>query len=346
MQLCLSNLSVTRLLRRVAAGGGTIAAIESTYQQLFSGQRVDQIDNVALDNFASSVGQIMSVNVQTTANGGVWETQSAEHVLPAGVSVRAAVEDSLGNARNFLIADGVEPAITAVVTPTASRLYAGQSLSALPDFATHTQPENFTIHGAPAQASEVAILYTGDAQDAQTSLLEGQSGGYTVVVSNGSVQQQFEVPPVSVEYALRVTVADAQLELDMNALLSVDTDALIRFTAPSPYDAYDVGFGVGVGRYNRTLASLGPAQIFAPAISGGTAPGAVLTAINGLYHGDGDGGDIQHTGQWHDESGAIPGETGAILTGTQTGKTYSYVETLSDANGTRVYVSNQLTIGE
>lgn len=345
MQLGSSTLSLTNILTVGRTSETQISALGPTGAALFSGQIAGTISTAQPAYYMSTGGDIASTVVQTSLDGMIWSTQGETDTLPAGMAVRVVVTDTIGTIRYFAITSAVEPAISAVTEPNGAPLLAGQSVSDMAGFAAFTAPENFLIRGVPATAQEVTITFDGDAQDAGTALQEGQTAGYRVTVNDGDSPRDYVVAPVTVGYALKVTVTGHQLEIDVTDLLPADTDVLVQFNAPSQLSTYDIGLGTGVGRFNASLAAAGPAQIFAPQIAADLDPPEMLTATHGLYHGTGPGGDITQTGQWHDANGPIAGAVGLAFNTPLAGETYRYVETLSDANGTQVYSSNILTIG-
>lgn len=344
MQLGLSQLSLTgsTIMGGIAAGG--IVALQNTLQTLYAGQMPEDVSAATPAFFSSEAGSIAFVEVQILSTDSDWASSAAGQGFDIAQSVRLWVGDTAGNTRAFTVDTDVEEAIRATLSPKSPALYAGQSLSDLADFSAVTSPQNFTIKGAPAQVDQLVLTYSGDAQDGTSPLQEGDMAGYDVTVSDGAVSRTYTAPPNMTTYGLRVVLSGEDLRFDVNDLLPLDTDILVSFLPPTPYATQDAGYGPGVGRYNAAQAVAGPAQIFAPVISGMTAPGAILSAQPGLYHGGPDGGPITQSGQWHDVTGALPGEIGLNFTNSVAGGRYRYVETLSDANGSQSYASHELTI--
>ena len=142
--------------------------------------------------------------------------------------------------------------ITATLLPASARLYEGQSIADMADFAAMTAQSNFTSSAGPI--ADVTVGPLGDATDLTQALNEGQQAGFAVTVTDSvGTTETFSTAVQVVEFAARVieTVGN-EAEIVVNDLVP-DAD-VISFTLSggTPYD----------GTYNATAGDL-RADLFA-----------------------------------------------------------------------------------
>jgi len=171
--------------------------------------------------------------------------------------------------------------ITATLLPASTRLYEGQSITDMANFAAMTADANFTSTAGPI--ADVAVGPLGDATSLTQALNEGQQAGFAVTVTDSAgTTETFSTAVQVVEFTARVieTVGN-EAEIVVNDLVP-DTDVIsFSLSGGTPYD----------GTYSATAGDL-RADLFAiPGTYSVTylgdrtalAPGAPLTCAPGIW---------------------------------------------------------------
>lgn len=171
--------------------------------------------------------------------------------------------------------------ITATLLPASARLYEGQSITDMANFAAMTADANFTSTAGPI--ADVAVGPLGDATSLTQALNEGQQAGFAVTVTDSAgTTETFSTAVQVVEFTARVieTVGN-EAEIVVNDLVP-DTDVIsFSLSGGTPYD----------GTYSATAGDL-RADLFAiPGTYSVTylgdrtalAPGAPLTCAPGIW---------------------------------------------------------------
>ncbi len=190
--------------------------------------------------------------------------------------------------------------IMAAVSPTMSRLYAGQAIADVPGFAAMIDPGNFT--SAAGGITGISVAFVGDALDAVSTLSEGDSAGFVVTVSDDMGNERvFTAGPVTVEYLANITVTpDNEIAIDINPIAPDGESIEIVVVGTAQYD----------GTYAPTAGDLrgGPFALAAPSVSGMTNIGDPLTVLDGLWISR--TGTLTLTRQWQRDEVDIAGATG------------------------------------
>lgn len=190
--------------------------------------------------------------------------------------------------------------ITAVTPPAMAPLYDGQSIGDVAGFDEMIRAENFTSTAGPITA--VDVTFTGDASDAAHVLVEGESAGFSVTVTDSTGHSQsFDAGIEPVQYRLRLTKTESNEALiDINPLVPGSDVLTIDLSGQSGYD----------GSHDAPVAGLrnGPYNLVRPVVQPGADPESPCQGDEGLWLTP--TGDLVLTRHWMRDGVEIPGATG------------------------------------
>lgn len=159
----------------------------------------------------------------------------------AGLAISLGVEGSgfLPNAEMFPPPPPSPVEVTALIPPSASVLYSGQSVSDMAGFAQMVRPGNFNV--SQGQILRIDVTATGDAADLTSALSEGQTAGFSVRVEvddPANTVRVFETETPAVEYMFRTVANTNTFRLDANPIVPDDRTIQFSISAMTGDSAY------------------------------------------------------------------------------------------------------------
>ncbi|MGR3599207.1 MAG: hypothetical protein ACU0FH_02205 [Heliomarina sp.] len=201
--------------------------------------------------------------------------------------------------------------ITAVITPVMPRVYEGQTLSQIDNWSDFVSNENYdsTVGGI----DRVEMTFTGDAVDAVTPFVLGESVGFTARAVNEFGQgESFVTVQSEVEYREIVTITGALIDVDVNEIVpdAVVLDPITLEESGTSYDATYTGLTAGDTRnLPFNFGALNDAGLPSFEIVDGVATGDI-----GLWMWDTSvAEELTVTHRWTSDGTIIPGETGQTI---------------------------------
>lgn len=221
--------------------------------------------------------------------------------------------------------------INALVLPAMAPLYDGQAVQDVPGYAQMIAAGNF--QSTMANIVSVVVSFTGDAVAGDDPLVEGESAGFTVTVTDAQgTQAVFVADPITVEYRVTVAVGGSnEIDLVINPLVA-DTQTI----------SFDIEIDGQVDSYSLLAGTLrnNAANIAPPTLSGIPEAGEAITSDDGLWTSP--TGVLTLSRQRQRDGVNIPGATGPeyVLTPEDEGTSHTVVVTADDGTHPALSISS------
>lgn len=124
--------------------------------------------------------------------------------------------------------------ISAATAPAMSRLFDGQSVDDVTDYATMVSEANFTSSVGTVRAQDVTVTFTDDATAADAALALDDTAGFVVTVTDdqGSGPFTFTADPIVVEYDVQViSLNNNTADVQVNDLVPDGYDITLDLTS-------------------------------------------------------------------------------------------------------------------
>ncbi|SFR19314.1 hypothetical protein [Poseidonocella sedimentorum] len=259
---------------------------------------------VALDTGAAGPGAsarivlltLDGVDRSATLSGTSWDSAGE---APGLLRYQVEWTNSFGTRLSDVVEVALEAAaFSAAQVPAMAPIWDGLSLEQMDGYAEMVAPENFTSPAAPI--ADVVVSVLGDATAPDAPLAEDQQAGFSVTVTDTlGNSASFVAAPVTVEYALRAQIVDADIELERNPIAVRGLQTLDFTGSDAPYN----------GVYSLDLADYvtRPILLDTAPISGIPVIGQALTAPDALAVSEGSDGVESRAYQWYRYDPAIEG---------------------------------------
>lgn len=231
--------------------------------------------------------------------------------------------------------------ISATQPVVTSRLYAGQSIRDMTDFSVVTAQSNFA--STAGGIVNVDIVFTGDLETEDAAGVEGDTAGFSVVVTDTTgTTQTFTTTLRTLEYKVLVSTTDSnEVNITVNPLaLATDGETVDLTISGTDYD----GIYSGIPVTNFTAAAPpymfeGTASVIFDGVLADLEAGDTMTHDLGLWTSS--TGDLTLTSQAQRDGTDISGATGLTydLVVADLGKDYTLEVTADD--GVNSAVTNE-----